>query len=469
MKKLLSLIVLLPTISFANLQATIDKKISVDLPNARVGVIVTNLKTGKVVYQHDANYLFTPASLLKLYPAMAALIKLGPDFHYQTQLMAAQNKIHGSTIDSNLAYKFSYDPTLSAANIQSLIVALKTKGIDVINGNLYIGTTKNFESPYPPGRIWDDLSYSYGAPISNIIINENKWQLGFLPGNIGEPAKLTPEPNLGVVKLINNTVTTKTYIKDCPIRIYTYAPNSYVVSGCVPQMGGKQYRDLAYNYPASVVQSMVVNDLKAAQIKINGQVLILPDPYYSYEISHVDSEPLHEIINYMLHKSDNIYADSLPMTILMNGRTNVQQPGASYWSSSVKAMQAVLATSVGLDPKAVRITDGSGLSRYDLVAPRDINKILLYGFNNQSIWKWWIDSLPIAGETGTLQYRPELNLYRVHAKTGSMAGVNGLAGYMQNKNGQKNSFVIMINGLIANKATTHKAEKDILQSVYAAS
>jgi D-alanyl-D-alanine carboxypeptidase/D-alanyl-D-alanine-endopeptidase (penicillin-binding protein 4) len=465
MKKILSLIVLLPTISLANLQATINKQISTALPNEQVGVIVTNLQTGKVIYQHNANSLYTPASLLKLYTAMAALIKLGPNFRYQTQLMAAQNKINGHSLDSNLAYKFSYDPTLSAASIQSLVAALKTKNIDTINGNLYIGTPVDFEAPYPPGRVWDDLSYAYGAPISNIIINRNQWRLSLLPSKIGMQAELIPDPDLGVVKLINHTITTKTYRKDCPIRVYPYGPNSYVLLGCVPQNGVKQYLDLAYSDPAEAAQSIARDALKAAKIKINGKVLISSDPGYANEISYLDSAPLHEIINHMLHKSDNVYADSLPMTILINEKINLQ-PGASYWNSSIKAMQEILASTIGLDPTAVSIADGSGLSRYDLIAPVDLNKILIYGYQNQSIHNWWLSSLPTAGVNGTLKYRDILRPYQVHAKTGSMSGVEGLAGYMQNQRGQEYSFVIMINGLTKNRAKLHNVERDILRSVY---
>ena len=35
------------------------------LQNINLGIIVQNMKTGKIIYQHHANHLFTPASIQK--------------------------------------------------------------------------------------------------------------------------------------------------------------------------------------------------------------------------------------------------------------------------------------------------------------------------------------------------------------------------------------------------------------------
>ena len=465
MKKLLLCSTLIPIIAFSQSLSIINKQIKSELPYARVGVMVTNAKTGKVVFSRDSNFLFTPASLMKLYPAMAALLTMGPKYRYRTELRAKNKLIKNHVLNSNLAFKFSYDPTLTALDIQSLVMALKMRGVQQINGNIYISKPKHYVAPYPPGRVWDDLGYAYGAPISNVMINQNEWRLTLLPKKKGWRARLVPSPDFGAVNLTNRTITTEKYRAGCPIRIYSYSRNSYVVAGCVPQKGVKQFRDLAYSDPAMVAQKIVQNSLRQLHIKLNGKVLIRSTSKYPQQIFYIDSAPMHKIIKYMLLHSDNLYADSIPFAILKYQKKKLRA-GSSYWDSSIKNMQKVIAAKIKINPKQIKISDASGLSRYDLISPNDINKVLLYGFQDKAIRKWWLSSLPHAGANGTLKRRKKLRGFDLQAKTGSMSGVDGLAGYMRNKRGQKLAVVLIVNGFARNRAKVHKLEQNICQTIY---
>jgi D-alanyl-D-alanine carboxypeptidase/D-alanyl-D-alanine-endopeptidase (penicillin-binding protein 4) len=48
---------------------------------------VVDAKTGQTVYERHADHLFAPASVTKLFSAAAALIKLGPNYRFQTPVV----------------------------------------------------------------------------------------------------------------------------------------------------------------------------------------------------------------------------------------------------------------------------------------------------------------------------------------------------------------------------------------------
>ena len=77
--------------------------------------------------------------------------------------------------------------------------------------------------------------------------------------------------------------------------------------------------------------------------------------------------------------------------------------------------------------------DGSGLSRYDLTSAAALDALLSHMFISQGHREPWVAALPIAGVDGTLERRMKGTPAegRVHAKTGSIAYVRALAGYVQ--------------------------------------
>ena len=78
-----------------------------------------------------------------------------------------------------------------------------------------------------------------------------------------------------------------------------------------------------------------------------------------------------------------------------------------------------------------------------------------------------IKALPIAGVDGTLENRMEnlANSKRIHAKTGSMTGVDSLAGYIKTKHQGWVSFVIIINGIVGHRKPAHQLETKICETI----
>ena len=57
--------------------------------HARWGILVVDAATGKPVFEHNADQLFAPASVTKLYSCAAALVALGADHRFETPVYRA--------------------------------------------------------------------------------------------------------------------------------------------------------------------------------------------------------------------------------------------------------------------------------------------------------------------------------------------------------------------------------------------
>jgi D-alanyl-D-alanine carboxypeptidase/D-alanyl-D-alanine-endopeptidase (penicillin-binding protein 4) len=105
-------------------------------------------------------------------------------------------------------------------------------------------------------------------------------------------------------------------------------------------------------------------------------------------------------------------------------------------------------------------SDGSGLSRYNLVTPTAFVQLLTSMARNPALSAKWMAALPIGGADGTLQHRlagtPAEN--RVRAKTGSLSGVRALSGYVETAAGEHLVFSMLANNYAA-PVTSEDIEK----------
>jgi D-alanyl-D-alanine carboxypeptidase/D-alanyl-D-alanine-endopeptidase (penicillin-binding protein 4) len=94
----------------------------------------------------------------------------------------------------------------------------------------------------------------------------------------------------------------------------------------------------------------------------------------------------------------------------------------------------------------VHLADGSGLSRSDKAAPKQIAR-LLRALRRRSGFSSFYASLPIAGRDGTLAGRMRSGPAhgRCHAKTGTLSDVSALSGYCVNRSGRTLIFSVLNN------------------------
>ncbi len=137
--------------------------------------------------------------------------------------------------------------------------------------------------------------------------------------------------------------------------------------------------------------------------------------------------------------SQNLYAETFVKTM---GAAAGAPTAAGGLAAARQTLEAW-----GVAPGALIMVDGSGLSRYDYITPEALVTILAHVDGDRRLRDPFEAALPIAGRDGTLTRRMKGTPAEgnVRAKTGSMANVRSLAGYVTTADGEPLAFAILAN------------------------
>ncbi|MFB9962782.1 D-alanyl-D-alanine carboxypeptidase/D-alanyl-D-alanine endopeptidase [Sinosporangium siamense] len=159
------------------------------------------------------------------------------------------------------------------------------------------------------------------------------------------------------------------------------------------------------------------------------------------ELARVESAPVYALVERMLTLSDNDLAEALARHIaIKEGR-----PGT--FASVAPAVTGVLKR-LGVH-QGVHVVDGSGLSIRNRITPAALARLLsLAAAPSNPHLHSAVSGMPVAGFTGTLRNRFETKDGRpgagmVRAKTGTLNGVNTLAGVATTAEGRLLTFAFM--------------------------
>ncbi|KTD59622.1 D-alanyl-D-alanine carboxypeptidase/D-alanyl-D-alanine-endopeptidase [Legionella sainthelensi] len=426
----------------ARIQNEVDKLINQINPNVNLGAVVIDLTSGETLYRRNAGRLYIPASNMKLFSEAAALMVLGPDYHFKNQLSVGAGKIQQGILQGNVYLQLSGDPSFSRHDLKKLLSSLKELNINTIQGNLYIDSNVAGVNPYPPGWLTSDLAYSYGAPNAPVMLDANRLTVTVNPGaRTGDPAVVEVDDGGGKISL-NNQATTKAKAQGCGVGFSLDKENHLTVRGCVGVGQWAVQQRMAIKNPLMYAQAMIQSQLAKEHIQLNGQVQLGKTPGNSLLIATQYSKPVSELMADTLKPSDNLYADSLYLhaAAKLNG-------SPVNWQSAQPIIKSFLQSQTGIDFTNAILTDGSGLSRYSLVTPEQTISLLKFLYQRFPLSYEYIAALPISGRDGTLQKRFHIPSQQgfVRAKTGTMVGINSLSGYLYAANGHTLAFALYVN------------------------
>ena len=400
-----------------------------------IGIIVQSLNTGEILFSKNPNRLFIPASNMKLFTGFAALSYLHPDFRYQTQLLQ-EGTLSATTLQGNLIFKFTGDPDLTPAHLEDM---LRASHIQTVTGKLFLDDTAIDRIGAGPGWMWDDLNYCSAAPATALILNHNCFSVGFKPT---QPIGTNTHAQLLAAAPI--TLQDRLIIQgDCPLEVQSTGSNHYTLQGCIDPKQTTEPLDLAIRNPRAYIEETLKNILRKNNIHIAGGIAYKKaEPNLTILASH-ESRPLSELLTQMEKDSDNLLANLLFKTL---GGTYFHTTG--NWHNGSLAMQHILLSTLGIQIPKNALRDGSGTSRYNLITPEHVAKLLNTVYQTPAMKSYFINSLAIGGIDGTLKERlQEPNIKgKVHAKTGNMQGITALSGYLATRDHQPLLFVILING-----------------------
>jgi len=435
------------------------------------GIQVTDLETGRTLYQLNADRLFVPASNTKLFTTALALLRLGPQFTFETRVTADRPPDADGCIRGALHLVGGGDPNLSAravpyqpeparaapapgyalAALAELADQVAAKGAKCIDGDIVGDDTWYVWEPYAEDWSLDDPTYEYGAAVSAIAVNDNALTVSVSPGaREGDPAALTLEPAVEYYAIDNRirTVAAGGAAGGSPIHVHR-APGSLELelSGTIPLGAPDQLLALGIEEPAEYAALALRQLLEERGIAVNGGAVArhrLPGNERAaggegVVLARHVSAPLVEDLRIIDKASQNLHAE---MALRAVGRARRNEGSRSAGLDELRAFLS----EAGIADDSYNIEDGSGLSRPNLVTPAAVVKLLRYMYNSPER-DAWISFLPVAGRDGTLADRFEGTpaAGRIHAKTGTMAHVDALSGYAQRRDGSWVAFSILVN------------------------
>lgn len=419
--------------------------------NANWGVMIQSLETGEYFYKRNENKLFIPASDLKLFTTSAALLLLGPEYRFSTNVFMS-GKIDGSILDGDLIIQGRGDPTISGRFynddkfrvFENWADSLIKIGIDEIKGNI-IGDDNSFdEKLFGKGWAWDDESYWFSAPSGAISFNDNVVDINIFGTKKGSFAKLEINPNTNYVVVTNNVITVA---KDTTASLDVHrkiGTNLAYVYGTVKKDDSiRTY--VTVNNPTQYAMVVLKSVLEKNNIVVNGFPIDIDDVAKRNEIGNLRklftyySPVLKEIIKVINKNSENFYSEQLLKTI------GLEKNGFGSASEGIKAANKIF-QEMGIITSGMNMVDGSGLSRLNLVTPAQIVTLLNYMFRSEYFIPFF-NSLPIAGVDGTLGLRMKDTKAadNLRAKTGTHHNVSSISGYVYTADNEPVAFSIIAN------------------------
>jgi len=460
-----------------DLQARISEVLAKpELAPAMVGVKVVSLDTGRVLFEENSGKLLRPASNMKLYTVAAALDKLSPDYRFKTLVYSTRKPDASGVLRGDLMIQGRGDPTFAARfnngdylkAINDLAARIASAGVKRVEGDL-VGDETYFVGPkYGSGWEWEDLTWYYGAEISPLTVNDNALDLFIKPGRgVTAAAVITTGPPDPLLTIVNKVVTASKGTKR-ELNIYRgLGENNVTIVGNIAIDDPGYTGAIAISHPALLFMYLLRTALAQKGVVITGKsrttgtvnqpiiplipelakTMGAPPPKIQLEITTFESPPFSLIAAQTLKPSQNLYTELILRTLGTMTLPPATMPPIRQTSENlgIEAVKVFLKTA-GIAADSLRLDDGSGLSRSDMITA-DATVQLLSFMNKHRYADVFRAALPIAGVDGTLRNRmrgtqAENN---VRAKTGSLSSAASLGGYVTTAAGERLAFAIIVN------------------------
>jgi D-alanyl-D-alanine carboxypeptidase/D-alanyl-D-alanine-endopeptidase (penicillin-binding protein 4) len=442
------------------------------------GIEIRDLKADKILYSFNADHFFVPASNTKLFTTALALTRLGPAYQFHTRVFSSgRDLVLVGAGDPNLSGRtLPYEPNLPEpaplAAINQLADEIVARGIRHIPGAIIGDDTAFVYEPFPPGWGLTDTYSDDGPPVSAICVDDNVARLEIVPGPAEGALVVTAwQLPFELFRVDNALLTDSEASREIH---YQRLPGSRQIRlwGNVPPDRDIDPLPLAVDDPAQFAARALKEALVAREVKVDGPAIArhqLPGapPLPSYGdpplagtlVTERVSQPLFEAIRLVDKVSQNLHAEILlrDVALHLNGK-GTREGGLAALAQFLQDAE--------ITSDDYHFSDGSGLSRYNLVTPHAISTLLRY-MSNTPLRDQWMALLPVGGVDGSLRLRfRTLRLHgEIHAKTGSLTHVSALSGYAIREDGSTVAFSILANNYDASTSAIRELIDQIAAAV----
>ena len=223
-----------------NIKATLAAS---NLEQASVGILIKSATKGDLLFGHNSEKLFIPASVIKMFTTATALHNLGADYRFNTRVLADSISYADSSIVGNVYLAGGGDPMLQTADLGRMANQIKTLNINRISGDIICDDSRFDENIFGAGWMWDDASSGSFPPISALSVNRNCVKVVASAGaEPGDSVRIKIEPATDFIDIVNQATTSSAMDSTLPekfsiTRRWRTDENIIEIKGALPPGG----------------------------------------------------------------------------------------------------------------------------------------------------------------------------------------------------------------------------------------
>ena len=443
--------------------ASLDKN---QIPKEAISISVVEIepgRLGKVKAKTELDWrskqAMNPASTMKLITTLTGLDVLGPQYRWRTNIYT-DGLIRQGILKGNLYLQGTGDPKLIPEEFAKMMKAIQNLGIQKIDGNLFFDRSAYAPSVMEHNTIDGESLRAYNVPPDPLLyaFRTLSFQLG--KSRTADFIDISYTPPLSQLKVVNQMQLVNQSCDSWKSNIRFNldpegdgATNNQLITAQFSGSFPNTCKGVNYNVVALDANTFLTQGFTAAWELAGGTWTQAPTgksatvPLAARLLLQFEGIPLVDDVQDINKYSNNVMARQLMLTLALEkmGKPASTENGELVIQSWLKGL--------GLQFPELVIENGSGLSRNEAISAEHMNQLLVAA-RNLSVADTFYNSLPIAGTDGTMRNRLMAHLRKflhlkkkpeARIKTGSLADVRAISGYVMSKSGKMYAVTSFIN------------------------
>jgi serine-type D-Ala-D-Ala carboxypeptidase/endopeptidase (penicillin-binding protein 4) len=356
------------------------------------------------------------------------------------------------------------DPKLTLESFWLLLRALRARGLREIRGDLVLDRGYFEAIEYDPGKFDKEPARAYNVGPDALLVNFKAIRFHFVPDPERKQVQVIPEPHPAQLEVSASVALSDGACGDWRARLKgafesNDASARATFSGSYPAACGESTWNVALLSHPSYVWGVFRELWEELGGTFKGGARDGALPPGARLLYTAESPSLPEVVRDMNKFSNNVMARQVFLTL---SSETLKVPGNDQRSAEV--VRAWLGRK-GLSGDELVVENGAGLSRNDRIGAATLGALLVDAWHSP-VMAEFTASMPLVAYDGTMRRRLRTaNVAgQAHIKTGSLAGVRALAGYVLARDGGRFAVVFFINH--SNAGAGEPAQDALLRWVY---
>jgi serine-type D-Ala-D-Ala carboxypeptidase/endopeptidase (penicillin-binding protein 4) len=438
-----------------------------------VSAYVVDLAQNKEVYNLNEDKFFIPASVSKLFTAIASIKNYGLDHQFETKIFT-NVPLLSSNLSGDLILQGGGDPSLDYADIERLAQKLKLLGVQDFKGKLYfdnsiIPTANNISTFFGLLDVYNPAISSFNFNRSRIPVKLKKSGGQYLVSS-----QEVLNPNFQILVSSNAKATDPLYSYNGnsqksvwtlnlnhALANYTFDANQVMELEEIPMLSPAPYfTQMFFKSLKSLMPTLSWDQLDSIQMEVSSSDLM---------IASIKGKNLRAILEKVLLNSDNAYTEMLSARLAYDLGVEI----SSLEENATHMLDWWAINYPQIDLSSIIFKRTSGLTPKNYLTSRQLVDVLEV-FHKSPVDtaknEFLENLLPISGVRGELENELEMPAIKgkIYAKSGYLSYVRALSGYLITQKGRKLAFSIMINDFDQREILNNPSHPDYANAVAAA-